>query len=97
MIAFLPLLGGIIFTRPILTGVMVGFVVRGVGVRPIYAVLGASVPVIALVSINLLLDERAGIDVSGKYRAFVWVAVTVMYVVFTTVGALLGRRTRLAI
>jgi hypothetical protein len=86
-------LGGlrhVVVTRPVLTGLLVAYFAFRFGIPAMPALLAGSVPVVALVSIALLVDANVGADLSGRYRLLAWALFVVLDVVSVAGGALLG-------
>jgi hypothetical protein len=90
LVGFVPLLGleHIIFTKPILAGVLVAWFVRRFALHRVPAVLVVVVPVVVLMTIGVLLDS----DASAGYRAVVWIVMAAMYLAAASIGAMVGNR-----
>jgi len=99
LVALLPMvpLGHVIVTRPILAGIVVAWFVRHYGLPPVAAALAAIVPVVALVSADLLTDRQFAAEVSSNYMLAAWALAVTLYVLAVSAGALLGRQSRTAV
>lgn len=95
--AVVPVPFGLVVTRPILAGLLTALFVRLFGLAPSTAAVAGAAPPIALLAVALLADGRFAAATSSQFRVTAWLALSVIYVLATCVGALLGRALRPAV